>query len=296
MNDFENFTKVYTFQNHSIPIFLRPGKYLFECWGAQGNNYTFKNQGGKGAYTSGIINFRRKRQIYLFIGEYGKSNYQTDTFNGGSPGQFGGGGATDIRIVDGNWDDLDSLKSRIMVAAAGGGPDGSENGGAGGRLFGIDSDNGNGKGANQTHGGIGYDNGSFGKGGGHVSTGELGNGGGGSGYYGGGSSQNPGTYAGGGGSSFISGHPGCDAIDASYTEDNPKHTGQPIHYSGLFFTNTQMIDGNNEMPSPTGGTEIGHLLNGAVRISCLGDSLEFSCKPIIHTLSFYCILLFIFVK
>jgi hypothetical protein len=49
---------------------------------------------------------------------------------------------------------------------------------------------------------------------------------------------------GGGGSSFISGHEGCDAIDEQSTEQNIIHTGQSIHYSGYYFTNTLMIDGN----------------------------------------------------
>lgn len=47
----------------------------------------------------------------------------------------------------------------------------------------------------------------------------------------------------GGGSSFISGHEGCDAIKEESTENNIIHTGQSIHYSGLYFTNTLMIDG-----------------------------------------------------
>ncbi len=46
----------------------------------------------------------------------------------------------------------------------------------------------------------------------------------------------------GGGSSFISGHEGCDAIKEESTENNIIHTGQSIHYSGLYFTNTLMID------------------------------------------------------
>ena len=45
------------------------------------------------------------------------------------------------------------------------------------------------------------------------------------------------------GSSFISGHNGCDAIKEESTENNIIHTGQSIHYSGLYFTDTVMIDG-----------------------------------------------------
>ena len=51
------------------------------------------------------------------------------------------------------------------------------------------------------------------------------------------------TGTGAGGSSFVSGHDGCDAIKEKSTENNIIHTGQSIHYSGLYFTNTIMIDG-----------------------------------------------------
>ena len=47
----------------------------------------------------------------------------------------------------------------------------------------------------------------------------------------------------GGGSSFISGHNGCDAIKEESIENNIIHTGQSVHYSGLYFTDTVMIDG-----------------------------------------------------
>ena len=47
----------------------------------------------------------------------------------------------------------------------------------------------------------------------------------------------------GGGSSFISGHEGCDAIKEESTENNIIHTGQSIHYLGIYFTNTLMIYG-----------------------------------------------------
>lgn len=68
---------------------------------------------------------------------------------------------------------------------------------------------------------------------------------GGGGYYGGGHGVHPGSTwpGGGGGSSFISGHSGCDAIKSESTENNIIHTGQSIHYSGMYFTNTVMIDG-----------------------------------------------------
>jgi hypothetical protein len=88
--------------------------------------------------------------------------------------------------------------------------------------------------------------------------------GGGGGYYAGCDSEHAG---GSGGSSFISGHSGCDAITESSTENAIVHTGQPNHYSGLVFTDTEMIDGQSRMPSPYGGKEPGHSGDGACIIS-----------------------------
>ncbi len=67
-------------------------------------------------------------------------------------------------------------------------------------------------------------------------------GGSGGGYYYGSSSGH--IASAGGGSFFISGHNGCDAIKEESTENNIIHTGQSIHYSGLYFTNNLMIDGD----------------------------------------------------
>ena len=71
----------------------------------------------------------------------------------------------------------------------------------------------------------------------NVSTFYTGPGGGGGGYYGG-RGGNYSSEIGYGGSSFISGHPGCNALNASGS-----HTGQPVHYSGLQFYNTSMKAG-----------------------------------------------------
>uniref|UniRef100_UPI00203D7231 glycine rich domain-containing protein n=1 Tax=Odoribacter lunatus TaxID=2941335 RepID=UPI00203D7231 len=215
-----------------------------------------------------------------------------------------GGGATDIRLIKGEWNNFNSLKSRIIVAGGGGGSDyynsyGS-NGGAAGGLNGY---SGNyhrkiynysytvAEGGSQTSGGKGGigiskgKSGSFGMGGcrtEHSAGGSYGSGGG-SGYYGGGYGHfNNGIVgSGAGGSSFISGHSGCDAISASSTSSNIIHTGQSIHYSGVSFTNTVMIDGAGYkwttakgsyigMPNFSGtGTMTGNTGNGQVRITPL---------------------------
>ena len=263
-----------TFQYDSAQpkeIIFRPGLYQIECQGAQGYNHNEQYVGGKGAYVKGTILLKRETNFFLYIGEYGKEPYfYQNSFNGGGIGQFGGGNATDIRYTDGNWSNFDSLKSRIIVAAGGGGPDSSLKGGVGGTFEGKKGENGHGDGGKQTIGGIGCSNGTFGKGGGEVSTGYSGNGGGGSGYYGGSSDQSCGDYGGGGGSSFISGHPGCDGIKSSSTEGRIVHTGQSYHYSGYFFKDTLMLSGDEYMPSPNGGTELGHSGNGTIRITILG--------------------------
>ena len=235
-------------QNSSL--LLSPGKYQFECWGAQGNTSASTHVGGPGAYTRGTIKLTEPKTFFLYVGEQNQHRYQI-SFNGGGAGQHGGGGASDIRLLNGSWDGFSSLKSRIMVAAGGGGPDTELSGGAGGGLIGKDSQNGYGKGGNSFSEEI-YD----------------GNGGGGGGYYGGGTSIECTDYGGGGGSSFISGHPGCIAIKKESSDfDNIIPVDTSIHFSGLYFTRTLMIDGENEMPSPYGGKEkAGHIGHGAIRI------------------------------
>lgn len=257
------------------------GTYKIELWGASGGNID-KYLGGKGGYTAGKINLEKDNKLYIYVGGAGSDSDYSGSYNGGGiifDGQIAygrnGGGATDIRLVNGSWDNFNSLKSRIMVAAGGGGANfrnvdvsygewyGAGNGGSGGGLIGS-----NGESPSDTHTdpttGKAY-GWNYGTGGTQISagtqmhndttleygedyTGKFGSAlqnknqsGGGSGYYGGGSVGHGGA---GGGSSFISGHNGCDAIKEESTEDNIIHTGQSIHYSGLYFTDTLMIDGN----------------------------------------------------
>lgn len=85
------------------------------------------------------------------------------------------------------------------------------------------------------------------------------------------------------GSSFISGHNGCDAIKEESTENNIIHTGQSVHYSGMYFTDTVMIDGEGYkwttqketytgMPTHDGtGTMKGNVGNGYARITYIGN-------------------------
>jgi len=230
-------------------ITLEPGKYVMECWGAQGGrgrkDWSLSGYGGTGAYTKGTILLSSSQLFYTYVGgqgynsgSNGKCKGALGGWNGGGAGGKdgncdskpepggGGGGASDIRLTDGAWNDVTSLRSRIMVAAGGGGSHWNYTGKYGGTLSATG-------GAGQTGG---Y---AFGYGGAGVNNSKFtgGPGGGGSGYYGGSGGQTNGAV-GFGGSSFISGYAGCDAVDV-----NGSHTGQPVHYSGLQFYDTSMQAG-----------------------------------------------------
>ena len=122
---------------------IPPGLYLFEVWGASGGDKSGPEgygdaYGGKGGYTSGYV-IHTEKEIYLFIGKQGESensigkggwngggtsmhvNFVDSNFYGGA----GGGGSTDISLVLGTEyiekRSIESLKSRIIVGAGGGG-------------------------------------------------------------------------------------------------------------------------------------------------------------------------------
>ena len=271
-----------------------------ECWGAQGGGNS-SYPGGKGSYTKGTITIKANNTFYIVVGQNGTN--EGIIFNNGSKylsipptttGAWSGGGSTDIRLTipTEKWDNFDSRKSRIMVAASGGGsisyylpqngkPGGTLNGFAGTtETNGIRMDgeaatfgtqikgglNGTGSNARKNPNYIGF---------GYIPVSNVYDmNGAGNGYYAGGKGNHGyGTVGvGATGSCFISGHPGCDAIEESSTENAIGHTGQPNHYSGLVFTDTEMIDGQSPMPSPFGGTdEIGHSGDGA----CIVTQLSF---------------------
>ncbi|MDD3392810.1 MAG: glycine rich domain-containing protein [Bacilli bacterium] len=299
--------------NESYYAFIVPttGLYKIELWGASGGDF-LQILGGKGSYTSGTIQLEKGTKLYIYVGG-NPGTGETGGYNGGQSiyegqGLYGraGGGATDIRLISGSWDDETSLKSRIMVAAGGGGANyrnyadqlcgyGQGNGGAGGGLIGYDGISEEhtysdctygwalGTGGMQTSGGQLVNYSISGTETDRITTGGFGmsldilnpQSGGGAGYYTGGIGGHGGA---GGGSSFISGHNGCDAINASGT-----HTGQADHYSGKVFSDTIMIDGNgyfwtnvkesqSQMPNPAGGyydLGVGNSGNGYARITKL---------------------------
>ena len=300
----------------SVKTFTAPanGSYIMECWGAEGGSSgVTEYSNGMGGYTQGAINLSSGDNFYVYVGQQGSRVSGQDVYdgagwNGGGAGHdratadrraSGGGGATDIRLVSGNWNNASSLRSRIMVAAGGGGAL-QQNAGNGGGINGLRGStwNGNGYGASQIAGGAGAtathqgEAGGFGYGG----KGEVRGSGGGGGYYGGGGGAQSTTYdgSGGGGSSYISGHPGCIAI-TSASSTSPKGGNsttsnltveRATHYTGTYFTETKMIDGEGynckstnttsitrtaeQMPNPSGGlyaTGKGHTGNGYARIT-----------------------------
>lgn len=138
------------------------GKYRIECWGATGGNATGISQasgtsgqratgkGGKGGYTSGETYLQKGEKLYVYVGGKGANAiaYRDSIggYNGGGLGTWdntddeaagAGGGATDIRLVAGEWNNFESLKSRIMVAGGGAGASWKTDGGAGGGWEGL---------------------------------------------------------------------------------------------------------------------------------------------------------------
>ena len=282
----------YTYEyTGSYQTFTAPatGNYKIEAWGAGGGyarcNGSICGTPGNGGYSSGNIVLTNGQKIYIYVGEKGPDaivrQNTTTAFNGGGLGTWdggddeaagAGGGATDIRLVSGDWNNESSLASRIMVAGGGGGNSYRYKSGSGG---GINGEDGNGsKGATQT---IGYQ---FGIGKNGEGTGDSdGVAGGGGGYYGGTSINALEGESASGGSGYISGHLGCVAIQAqdNITPKNGCTDGTEditcsYHYSNKIFTNTIMKAGNEEMPTFNGsGSMTGNSGNGFVKITVLGS-------------------------
>ena len=259
---------------------LTPGAYKLECWGAQGGNSNQSNgtygNGGKGGYSTGILNVSTNTTIYITVGGQGQNGIlNTRTaggFNGGGDGYGtnnsgvggGGGGASDISLMSpvfshssyfiNNIRDTNSLLSRIIVAGGGGttGQDGLSN-----RVY-------HGTGGKQTTFGTGGSSeepnrysvqAKFGCGASASNSTDVAPGGGG-GWYGGGLHCD----SAGGGSGYVY---------TSATASN--YPSGCLLNSTYYLSNAQTIAGNKSFPSPTGSTETGHSGNGHVKITKLSD-------------------------
>jgi len=297
-------------QSYTVPF---TGTYKIECWGAEGGDDPNKGGAlpGKGAYTSGYINLTSGKQLFLYIGGVGSSLYKQINYGGWNGGgtstsnvntyfPSGGGGSTDVRLIEhlgsDGWSGTSSLRSRIMVAAGGGGclTDGYStiaNGANAGGLKGYvayntanssftESDF-DGTGSTQISCGScpayvdpNWQYSKYLKDGTINPWGYFGYanqlyvdlywaGGGGGGWWGGLSVHGRG---GGGGSSFISGMSGCIAMAEDGTQ-NSSINYMTINGTIYSFTSPVMIDGASSMPAPLGGTETGHSGNGYARIT-----------------------------
>lgn len=256
---------------------LDPGKYILECWGAQGGTYS-GCIGGYGGYSKGTITLTKTTTVYISVGGAGSSSSTAAGFNGGGTGISsgrGGGGATDVRIGQ------NSLYSRVIVAGGGGGAGVTSTNanpcGCGGGEYGGDGyynnttgsyttgQNRSGGSASQTAGGITWSTGTqatFGQGG---NASGYSCGGGGGGWYGGGGaydsdSDSDGRW-GGGGSGYV------------YTSSTAKnYPNGCLLNSTHYLTNAQTIAGNTSFTSPTGPAETGHTGSGFCRITNLNPT------------------------
>jgi hypothetical protein len=274
------------------------GTYKVELWGAQGGG----TKGGKGAYVSGYLALNEGEKLYVYVGGQGSespSGRSSGGYNGGGKGYSvnttypgsGGGGSTDVRYF-GNvnpksnellWNSSLGLKSRIIVAAGGGGYSIGNAGSNGGALNGLYTTGGS-TGGTQTSGGVAASLTQNGTNGGFGFAGDSGAeavGGGGSGYYGGAgasqkSSDNKGAPS---GSSFISGYTGCVAI-ASVDSITPKagcsngtsNQTCSYHYSGIIFDKGVMKSGSEQMPTHDSKSSMaGNSGNGYAKITLISQ-------------------------
>ena len=260
----------------------KSGYYKVELWGAQGGSA----KGGLGGHTNGTIYLEKNDTIYLYIGGQPASN--SGGWNGGGRDSndhmnieraFGGGGATDVRLTKASatetvWNEITSLRSRIMVAAGGAGASKHSPGvspGSGGGLQGKSGWSGGsqytGSGGTQISAGdtgpTGNGLGGFGYGGTYAygSAQDYASGGGGSGWYGGGAGGAVASYQitsdGGGGSSYIAGYAGVNSITSA---SSSTHTDNTDHYSGKYF-----IKSNTQTGTNTG--------NGKAKITYVSNSM-----------------------
>ena len=289
------------------------GTYTMECWGAQGGGNS-STPGGKGAYTTGQLSLSSGASLYVYVGQKGDVNDNAATsnatvsiksmsweattgvynaiFNNGFTTMaikgkwvFAGGGSTDIRTVNGNWNNSSSIDSRIMVAAGGGGTNTYNKIDAGGDAGAYTGYSGliSGSDGVAATGGTQVRGGAHGTGSwvtpstyytltynAYAAKGQTMwynvccSGGGGGLYCGGNGAHGNGTTgSGAGGSSYISGQSGCTttsgySFTASYMIDG----------KGIKYTTASSSVANTNIPSHTGYTAgLGHTGDGYARIT-----------------------------
>ena len=291
------FDEVTTFAyTGSYQTFTAPatGQYKIQVWGAEGGqsvcNGSLCGNPGKGGYAEGIISLNVKDKLYVYVGQKGSNALMAQntpsSFNGGGYGTSdtetgggyessgAGGGATDVRLVSGDWFNSEGLASRIIVAGGGGGTSYAHACGAGGGLVG-----GNGNNATNAPGGTQTTGYAFGYGKNGEGVGDSdGVAGGGGGYWGGTSYNAAAGESASGGSGYISGHQGCVAITSSTSTapisgctDGTTDISCSYHYSGKKFTNTVLQSGTESIPTHDGtSTMTGNAGDGYAVITYIG--------------------------
>ena len=270
-------SKIFSAIGQQQEIILFPGTYKFECWGAQGGSGREEGKitttGGKGAYASGILSLKRRRRFFVYVGTKGSDGSATyksvapGGWNGGgnggpdddNDGSGGGGGASDIRLVSGEWNSMDSLLSRIILASGGSGSAYDGYGSPGGALTGYISTS-----VNTFTSSPG---GSFGVGKNGLSHSSVPSSGAGGGYFGGSASSGigDGSYykaVSSSGTSYVSGFTGCTTVN-----ENGEKTQNPVHYSKIEFFDPIIIDGLGQFYNADNQKETGHSGNGSVKIT-----------------------------
>lgn len=288
----------YSYTGNVQSVTLPAGRYRLETWGAQGGNDPFYSNviGGKGGYASGEITLTGSKTFYIYVGGIGTGSANSNW------GSTGGGGATDISLYGSKgsttWKTENHFYSRLLVAGGGGGVHGKRyanvnyvgNAGGGEVSPNFTANGYNIIGSNQISGGssnygTGVVKGSFGyatpntqsnsysKGGwngGAAGSDNWANSGAGGGWYGGVTSWSHSA----GGSGWV-----YTASTYTYWKNNSAEgkLNKWLLNSEYYLSNTSLIDGNNNMPSPNGGTEVGHSGNGYARITNLDHHHTDAC-------------------
>lgn len=290
--DILNFDYTGTVQTVTLP----KGTYKLECWGAQGGNSNLSNgtygNGGKGGYSTGILNVSTNTTIYITVGGQGQNGaLNTRTaggFNGGGDGYGtnnsgvggGGGGASDISLMRPVFSqssyfinkirDTNSLLSRIIVAGGGGSAgynvsNNAANGGAGGGTTGQDGL------SNRVYHGTGGKQTTFGTGGSSEESNRYSV----QAKFGcGASASNSTDVAPGGGGGWYGGGLHCDSAGggSGYVYTSATASNYPsgcLLNSSYYLSDAKTIAGNTSFTSPTGSSETGHPGNGYCRITVI---------------------------
>ena len=123
-------------QTFTAPV---SGTYRLETWGAQGgksiDSGVYRDIGGYGGYSSGLIGLGEYEILYAYIGGHGSDgklevNDSLGGYNGGGNGHWdnrddeasgAGGGATHIATKSGLLNSLENYKNNIYIVSGGGG-------------------------------------------------------------------------------------------------------------------------------------------------------------------------------